>query len=146
MTRFKWTGQLGGTKDWNCVGKTATLLLMLTMLLGLAIFSTCNVIGYPNDAIVKLSWPDSSSRTNTGTLLPTFHCGSWLSNQSSSQCFNGSKIYNLHWGGFTVTTKIVRLANSNEQLIRDSYHTAVDGSDVVSRLRTPFRYQNLHTL
>jgi len=143
----KWTGQLFGTRDWNCAGKTATLLLMRTLLFnifGLATFSTCNsVVGYPCDIIVKLGWPDSSTWTNTGISQLTFHSRSWLSNQSSSQYFNaGSNLNNPDWDSFTLTTKQLWFANYQRMFYfgneLESRNITLGGSKSMSRERTPF--------
>ncbi len=74
-----------------------------------------------DDAVVKLSWPDSSTWINSGSTLPTYDSadGSWVFNRSMSQYFDaGARTLNPQSSGFTVTARVmVSLVGFHQRII-----------------------------
>ncbi len=62
-----------------------------------------------DDAIVKLSWPDSSTWVNSGSTLPTYETvdSSWVFDRAKSQYFDaGPRNFNTPESGFTITARL----------------------------------------
>ena len=73
-----------------------------------------------DDAVLKLSWPDSSSWLNNPNTQPSFVDGSWLFDRATSRYFDaGSLNLNPHLSGFSLTASILLSQIGESQRIID---------------------------